>query len=103
MSSGNGNYDTLAVNTMPDDVSAFEVFDMGGNVAEWVFDRYQDNWYAVTDQDSDPIGPANGKYRVIRGSSAQMGENYARTTRRFFALETSYGFDRGFRCVLPGE
>ena len=101
--SGNGNYDTLAETEMPKDVSSFGVYNMGGNVAEWVFDRYQDNWYSVTTQETDPTGPENGKYRVIRGSSAQMAESYARTTRRFFAFETSFGLDRGFRCVLPCE
>ena len=99
--SGNGNYDTLAVNANPEDVSSFSVYNLGGNVSEWVSDRYQENWYTVTKQMIDPTGPENGNYYVIRGGSAQTGENNARTADRFFALGTSYSLDRGFRCVVP--
>ena len=98
--SGNGNYDTLAVNANPEDVSAFGVFDLGGNVSEWVGDRYQENWYSVTDQPIDPTGPENGNYYVIRGGSAQTGDNNVRTTDRFYGLGTSYSLDRGFRCAV---
>ena len=98
--SGNGNYDTLAVNANPEDVSAFGVYDLGGNVSEWVGDRYQENWYSVTDQPIDPTGPENGNYYVIRGGSAQTGDNNVRTTDRFYGLGTSYSLDRGFRCAV---
>ena len=98
--SGNGNYDTLAVNANPEDVSAFGVYDLGGNVSEWVSDRYQENWYSVTNQPIDPTGPENGNYYVIRGGSAQTGDNNARTTDRFYGIGTSFGLDRGFRCAV---
>jgi formylglycine-generating enzyme required for sulfatase activity len=43
------------------------IFDLGGNVAEWVNDRY--GIYAdVRGVVSDPVGPAEGQYHVIRGS-----------------------------------
>ncbi|HXV37000.1 MAG TPA: SUMF1/EgtB/PvdO family nonheme iron enzyme, partial [Myxococcota bacterium] len=46
------------------------LFDVGGNAAEWVHDRYK--IYAES-RDAppaqDPIGPATGGLRVIRGSS----------------------------------
>lgn len=98
--SGNGNYDTLAVNASPEDVSSLGVYNLGGNVSEWVFDRYQENWYSVTDQPIDPTGPETGNYYVIRGASAQTGENNARTADRFYANGTSFGLDRGFRCAV---
>lgn len=100
---GNGNYDTVAVDENPEDLSAFGVYDLGGNVSEWVADRYQENWYTVTTQPTDPTGPEFGNYRVIRGSSAQISENNARTVDRFYALNTTYSLDRGFRCVVPGD
>ena len=88
------------MNANPEDVSAFGVYDLGGNVSEWVGDRYQENWYSVTDQPIDPTGPENGNYYVIRGGSAQTGDNNVRTTDRFYGLGTSYSLDRGFRCAV---
>ena len=99
--SGNGNYDTLAVDANPEDVSAFGVYDLGGNVSEWTADRYLDNWYTVTDQPKDPTGPEAGPFRVIRGGSTQTGENNVRTADRFYAKENTFNLDRGFRCVRP--
>ncbi len=99
---GNGNYDTVAVDATPMDVSSFGVFNLGGNVAEWVYDSYQENWYSVSGQTTDPTGPASGKYHVIRGSSSQFGENNARTSDRNFAQGTSFSLDRGFRCARNG-
>jgi formylglycine-generating enzyme required for sulfatase activity len=44
------------------------LYDLGGNVAEWVHD-----YYTVTPDSSelavDPMGPADGKQHVVRGSS----------------------------------
>ena len=101
--SGSGTYDTVAVDANPQDVSPFGVFNMGGNVTEWVFDRYQENWYSVTNQPADPTGPENGKYHVLRGGSAQYGETYSRTSDRNFAQGTSFNLDRGFRCARNAE
>ncbi len=101
--SGSGTYDTAAVDATPLDVSQFGVYNLGGNVTEWVQDRYQENWYSVTDQPTDPTGPENGRYYVIRGSSSQFGENNARTADRNFAQGTSYNLDRGFRCARSAE
>ena len=101
--SATGNYDTAAVNANPEDVSSFGVYNLGGNVSEWVMDRYQENWYSVTDQPVDPTGPANGTYYVIRGGSAQTGDNNARTGDRFYGLNTSYSLDRGFRCAVSED
>jgi formylglycine-generating enzyme required for sulfatase activity len=44
------------------------VYDMGGNVAEWVHDFYSVTPTA-TDVAIDPMGPSEGTHHVIRGSS----------------------------------
>jgi formylglycine-generating enzyme required for sulfatase activity len=75
------------------------VFDLAGNVAEWINDRYAADYYQISPQE-DPPGPINGYYRVIRGG--YWGSTY-------LALQTSHrdwaGADErinsvGFRCVL---
>ena len=46
------------------------LYDMSGNVAEWVNDFYE---IPKSDAVVDPLGPETGEYRVIRGSSWMHG------------------------------
>jgi formylglycine-generating enzyme required for sulfatase activity len=48
-------------------------YDMGGNVAEWVHDYYGSTGLAASAQEADPLGPSDGTYHVIRGSSWAHG------------------------------
>ncbi len=52
--------------------SPLGLFDLGGNAAEWVHDRYT---VGATGNPEvlDPTGPADGQYHVIRGSSWRQG------------------------------
>ncbi len=42
---------------------------LGGNVAEWVHDLYAIRFAGNQELERDPLGPAEGQYHVIRGSS----------------------------------
>jgi formylglycine-generating enzyme required for sulfatase activity len=42
------------------------LYDMNGNVAEWCWDRYNDDYYTRSPE-KDPRGPIKGNYRVVRG------------------------------------
>lgn len=49
------------------------LYDMGGNVAEWVHDFYGTSGQLGRNTEQDPLGPEDGNYRVIRGSSWAHG------------------------------
>src|SRR5207249_4276046 len=48
--------------------NGFGLYDVMGNVAEWVADWYDRTYYAVSPE-ANPKGPETGVYHVIRGSS----------------------------------
>jgi formylglycine-generating enzyme required for sulfatase activity len=77
------------------------LYDLGGNVAEWVHD-----YYTVSADSSevavDPAGPADGKQHVIRGSSwRQSGVTDLRLSARDFG--DSQRNDVGFRIARYAE
>ena len=49
------------------------IFDLGGNVSEWVHDYYDVSIMAVNTSELNPMGPESGDYHVIRGSSWRHG------------------------------
>ncbi len=69
------------------------LYDMSGNVAEWVNDYYE---IPSADAVVDPLGPDAGEYRVIRGSSWMHGTiTDLRISFRDYGLEGRK--DLGFR------
>jgi formylglycine-generating enzyme required for sulfatase activity len=75
------------------------LYDMHGNVAEWVGDWYSDKYYAETPAD-DPAGPASGSARVTRGGCWQSLWSECRSAARA-AFPPERGTNRiGFRVVM---
>jgi len=54
-------------------VNRVGLFDMGGNVSEWVHDRYDGALVINPQVQTDAFGPAQGGDRVIRGSNYKHG------------------------------
>lgn len=93
--------DTVAVGSYEKGKSVFGVYDLTGNVTEWVQDWYQENYYATLGNNAiNPVGPNSGQYRIIRGGSYANVKLTGRSAMRFFVDPTNSGFDSGFRCAL---
>jgi len=54
--------------------NGFGLFDLGGNVAEWINDFYGATEEVLGSEGQDPLGPGRGRYHVIRGSSWMHGQ-----------------------------
>ena len=66
---GSHNYGALAlVGTLEDGKSPYGIFDMAGNVREWVSDWYDNDYYKNSPK-QNPTGPSKGGFKVIRGGS----------------------------------
>jgi formylglycine-generating enzyme required for sulfatase activity len=78
--------------------NAFGLYDMIGNVAEWVWDWYSSTAYQ-THQPQDPAGPATGVDRVVRGGAWSLGSFYARAAARFGFSPWHHSDAIGFRVV----
>jgi formylglycine-generating enzyme required for sulfatase activity len=87
--------------------NAWGIYDMLGNVAEWVEDWYSDTYYKSSPA-TDPIGPSTGQLHVARGGSWFSNASLLRVWNRYITVQVLKRRDVGFRCVressrpLPG-
>jgi len=90
--------DTAAVGSYPVGASPYGALDIAGNVWEWVADRYDDDYYADSPSEN-PMGPASGSYRVLRGGSWVNNDLNARSANRNWFNPDFTGYNFGFRCA----
>lgn len=77
--------------------NAWFLYDMSGNVWEWVWDRYSDTYQGAETQ--DPRGPRVGDIRVLRGGSFFSEAVYARVAHRLRFGPTIRDSSAGFRLA----
>ena len=88
---------TAAVGSYPP--NGFELFDMAGNVWEWVADWYAPQYYARA-QYLNPQGAENGLMRLVRGGAwVNADGKYLRCAYRHKVPADSYAYSIGFRIA----
>jgi formylglycine-generating enzyme required for sulfatase activity len=84
---------TAPVGSYPKGASPYGVFDMAGNVWEWVNDWYDENYYRNSPS-QNPTGPTSGQYRALRGGSWGVSDYVVRVSDRYWI-----DLNVGFRCA----
>ena len=97
--------DTQAVGSFALGQSPYAIFDMAGNVAEWVSDWYDKDYYSQTPPGGwdNPQGPATGTDRVARGGSWFQQPTLLRVARRLPIDPAGARSYIGFRCARSGD
>jgi eukaryotic-like serine/threonine-protein kinase len=89
--------DSTAVKRYESGKSMYGVYDMAGNVRNWVNDWYGYDYYSSSPE-RNPQGAASGDDRAIRGGVWYNNGYSIRSAVRYWAKPSSWSYDIGFRC-----
>ncbi|MDH4081911.1 MAG: formylglycine-generating enzyme family protein [Nitrospira sp.] len=92
----------ISVDKYDNAVSPYGVFQMSGNVAEWVADWYHPKYYA-TAPNQDPKGPEKGTQRSFRGGSWIDSTPIVRVAQRNGTDPNTRMNWLGFRCARDAK
>ena len=90
---------TTAVTDFANSPSPYGLFDMAGNIFNWINDFYGEAYYESAPS-SNPGGPSGGDSHVIRGSSFESEPEQVLSALRHFGAPAYHSRDLGFRCVV---
>ncbi len=115
---GCGTGSKFPVGSKPAGNSAYGLWDMAGNAAEWVADWYKSDYFCNGPEDvcpdcdgcgltsqpyqwysDNPLGPPTGTERVVRGGAANWFFTQLRSARRLGFDPTTRHVHIGFRCA----
>jgi formylglycine-generating enzyme required for sulfatase activity len=74
------------------------VYDLAGNIAEWVYDWYDKTYYS-SGVYKNPRGPDTGTYHVIRGGAWNSLPDYMRSSHRYGYDDAKGFYGIGCRCA----
>jgi len=94
---GNSNEQTHPVGQK--EPNALGLYDMSGNVYEWVQDWYGEDYYSVSPS-TDPQGPDSGFARAKRGGGWRYNGTYCRSFNRGGSTPSYHYNYLGFRLAL---
>ncbi len=82
--------------------SPYGIYDLAGNVSEWVADWYDKTSYKY-ELDRNPKGPADGEEKVVRGGSWYDSGLLQRSALRSRSYPSAPSTDRGYRCAKDAK
>jgi formylglycine-generating enzyme len=83
--------------------NGYGIFDMDGNVSEWVQDDYSSDYYRNSPR-RNPTGPTAGENAIARGGSwFYKSAIVIRVAKREDGPPSWRGFDQGFRCAVSNK
>lgn len=92
----------VSVYSYPNGTSPYGIFNMAGNVEEWVSDWYQPDYYstqATGGAVENPQGPFSGTDKVLRGGGWDTYPLFLRSVHRMSAAPGYSAASIGFRCA----
>jgi iron(II)-dependent oxidoreductase len=78
--------------------NGYGLYDMAGNVREWVSDYYSESYYSLSPTDN-PKGPEKGTFRVVRDAGWFSGKGCTSVSARICLPQYWTDFAVGFRCA----